>query len=203
MAFTKTSLPFPRGFMLRALAPLAAATVLCLSVTAAVYLLCTEAAATRLTEAEAAYQAAKDAREKMLQNRQVQVRAKAAQQELESVWKTLPTEKDFAHLALDLSELGRAEGVLIPGMNYTLKPVKEQSFATEATISFQATGSYASIYRFIHKLEHQSTYLVIDKLDVRRLAQSNNNNKSVTNLVSLNVTLTTYLKSSSAVAEIS
>ena len=114
----------------------------------------------------------------------------------------MPTHKDFTHLALDLSELGRSEGVLIPGMNYTLKPAKEQTFATEATISFQATGSYGAIYRFIHRLEHQSTYLVIEKLDVRRLAQSNTN-KSVTNLVSLNVTLTTYLKPSNAIAEVS
>jgi Tfp pilus assembly protein PilO len=163
---------------------------------------CSGAAATRLTEAEAAYNAAKDARGKMLQNREIQIRAKSAQQELHGVWKALPTQTDFTHLALDLSELGRTEGVLIPGMNYTLKPVKEQSFATEATISFQATGSYAAIYRFIHKLEHQSTYLVIEKLDVRRLARSNDN-KSVSNFVSLNVTLTTYLKPSNLVTGVS
>jgi Tfp pilus assembly protein PilO len=188
--------------MLRSLAPLASTTLLCLAVTVCVQVFYREAAATRLTEAEAAYQAAKDAREKTLRNREIQSRAKAAQQELDSVWKALPTQKDFTHLALDLSELGRTEGVLIPGMNYTLKPVKEQSFATEATISFQATGSYAAIYRFIHKLEHQPTYLVIEKLDVRRLSQSNNN-KSGTNLVSLNVTLTTYLKPSNVTAEVS
>jgi Tfp pilus assembly protein PilO len=202
MAFTKESFPLPRGFMLRSLAPLASTTLLCLALTVFVHLFYSEAAATRLTEAEAAYQAAKDAREKMYQNRDVQLRAKAAQQELEAMWKTLPTQKDFTHLALDLSELGRTEGVLIPGMNYTLKPVKEQTFATEATISFQATGGYGAIYRFIHKLEHQSTYLVIEKLDVRRLAQANNN-KSVTNLVSLNVTLTTYLKPSNGITEVS
>jgi Tfp pilus assembly protein PilO len=188
--------------MLRSLAPLASVTVFCIGLTVGVHVFYTEAAATRLTEAEVAYQAAKDAREKMLQNREIQIRAKTAQQELEGVWKALPTQQDFTHLALDLSELGRTEGVLIPGMNYTLKPVKEQTFATEATISFQATGSYAAIYRFIHKLEHQSTYLVIEKLDVRRLARSNNN-KSVTNLVSLNVTLTTYLKPSTTIAEVS
>ena len=202
MAFTKDSFPLPRGFMLRSLAPLVSTTVLCIAVTVYVHLFYSEAAATRLTEAEAVYQTAKDAREKMIQSREIQLRARGAQEELESVWKTLPTQKDFTHLALDLSELGRSEGVLIPGMNYTLKPGKEQSFATEATISFQATGSYAAIYRFIHKLEHQSTYLVIEKLDVRRLAQSNNA-KSVTNLVSLNVTLTTYLKPSNVIAEVS
>lgn len=202
MVFTKASVPFPRGFMLRSLMPLALATVLCLGILVCVDVLYSETAATHITEAEAAYQAAKDAREKLFQNRQVQVRAKAAQHELEAVWNTLPTQKDFTHLALDLSELGRSEGVLIPGMNYTLKPAKEQTFATEATISFQATGSYGAIYRFIHKLEHQSTYLVVDKLDVRRLAQSNDN-KAVKNLVSLNVTLTTYLKSSKATAEVS
>ena len=85
------------------------------------------------------------------------------------------------------------EGVMIPSMNYALKPQKEQAVATEATLSFQAKGPYAGIYRFIHRLEHHSTYLVIEKLDVQRLAQSN---KSTAQLVSFNVTLTTFLKPS-------
>ena len=196
MAFNRQALPSLRGSMLQSLAPLASLTSLCLGLAIFVHFFYGEAASTRLTEAEAAYQATKNTREQMLRNRQIQEHAKEAQQELETVWKTLPTQKDFTNLALDLSELGRAEGVLIPGMNYTLKSEKEQTVSTEATISFQATGSYAAIYRFIHQLENQSTYLVIDKLDVRRLAQSN---KSVANLVSLNVTLTTYLKPSRAI----
>jgi Tfp pilus assembly protein PilO len=129
----------------------------------------------------------------MLESRRIQTRANAAQQELEKVWKTLPTQQDFTTLALDVSELGRAEGVLIPSMNYALKPAKDQTVGTEATLSFQATGHYAGIYRFIHRLEHHSTYLVIDKLDVHR---SDKTNKSTAQLVSLNVTLTTFLKPS-------
>ena len=82
MTFTKESFPLPRGFMLRSLAPLAAATLLCIGLTVYVHLFCSEAAATRLTEAEVAYQAAKEAREKLLQNRQIQLRAKAATEEL-------------------------------------------------------------------------------------------------------------------------
>jgi Tfp pilus assembly protein PilO len=179
--------------MWRSLTPLASLAALSLTLAVSVHVFYSETSATRLAEAETAYQAAKAARESMLKNRQIQTRAKEAQRELETIWKTLPTHKDFTNLALDLSELGRAEGVLIPGMNYTLKSEKEQTVATEATVSFQATGTYPAIYRFIHQLEHQSTYLVIDKLDVRRLAQSN---KSMANMVSLNVTLTTYLKPS-------
>lgn len=200
MAVSRESLPSLGGFMWQSLAPLASVTLLSLSIAVCIEFFYHQTAIMRLTDAEAAYQTAKATREQMLRNRQIQVRARNAQEELETVWRTLPTQQDFTNLALELSELGRAEGVLIPGMNYTLKSAKEQTVTTEATISFQASGSYAAIYRFIHQLEHRSTYLVIDKLDVRRLTQTN---KSAANLVSLNVTLTTYLKPQNAMGETS
>ena len=185
--------PSLSGTMLRALAPLALVMSVSMAVAGWAYWSFGEAAAARVAAAEAAYQSAKDAKSKMEQERRIQVRAKAVQVELEEVWNTLPVQQDFTTLALAVSELGRAEGVMIPGMNYTLKLAKEKAVATEAVLTFHATGPYAGIYRFIHRLEHHSTYMVIDKLDVHRLSSSD---KSGAQFVSFDVTLTTFLRSS-------
>lgn len=181
------------GTMLRALAPLALVMSGSMAVAGWAYWSFGEAAAARVAAAEAAYQSAKDAKSKMEQERRIQVRAKAVQVELEEVWNTLPVQQDFTTLALAVSELGRAEGVMIPGMNYTLKLAKEKAVATEAVLTFHATGPYAGIYRFIHRLENHSTYMVIDKLNVHRLPPAD---KSGAHLVSFDVTLTTFLRSS-------
>jgi len=181
------------GTMLRALTPLALVMSGSMAVAGWAYWSFGEAAAARLTAAEVAYQSARDAKSKMEQERRIQMRAKAVQEELKDVWNTLPVQQDFTTLALTVSELGRAEGVMIPGMNYTLKLAKETAGATEAVLTFQATGPYAGIYRFIHRLEHHSIYMTIDKLDVHRLSESH---KSGAHLVSFNVTLTTFLRPS-------
>lgn len=192
---TLHGVPWPSlsGTMLRALAPLALIMSGSMAVAGWAYWSFGEAAAARVAAAEAAYQAASDIKSKMEQGRRIQMRAKAVQEELEEVWNTLPVQQDFTTLALAVSELGRAEGVMIPGMNYTLKLAKEQAVAREAVLTFHGTGPYVGIYRFIHRLEHHSTYMVIDKLDVHRLAQSQ---KSGAQLVSFDVTLTTFLRTS-------
>ncbi len=148
-------------------------------------------ARTRLASAEAVYQSARQLKVSMEETRRIQERAKSVQAELEIIWGTLPTQKEFATLALTVSELGRADGVTIPGMRYSLKPEKEPAVAVEATLAFQAIGAYPSIYRFIHHLEHHSTYMVIDELNVQRVEQSL---KSAPNQVLFNVTLKTFLR---------
>jgi Tfp pilus assembly protein PilO len=141
--------------------------------------------------AETAYQLARQAKTQVEGALKVQEQARSVQAELTQVWRTLPTQDEFSGLALAVSELGRAEGVTIPGMNYALKPEKERAVASEATLTFQAIGTYAGIYRFIHQLEHHSTYMAIDKLQVRQVTRSRETGQP---LVSFSVTLTTFLR---------
>ena len=146
-----------------------------------------------LAAAETTYQLARQAKTKMEGARKTQEQARSVQAELTQVWRALPTQNEFSGLAMAVSELGRAEGVTIPGMNYSLKPEKERAVAIEATLTFQAIGTYAGIYRFIHQLEHHSTYMVIDKLHVRQVTHSREAGQP---LVSFSVTLTTFLRPS-------
>lgn len=179
--------------MLATFTPLVVVMGLSISLAVGVYWSSVDHARTRLASAEAVYQAARQLNVRMEETRRIQERAKSVQAELEGIWGTLPTEKDFATLALTVSELGRADGVTIPGMRYALKAEKGPAVAVEATLTFQAIGAYPDIYRFIHHLEHHSTYMVIDALNVQRVEQSL---KSAPNQVLFNVILKTFLRPS-------
>jgi Tfp pilus assembly protein PilO len=146
-----------------------------------------------LATAETTYQQARQAKAQIEGMLRVQEQARSVQAELKQIWRALPTQSEFSGLALAVSELGRVEGVTIPGMNYTLKPENERAIAVEATLTFQAIGTYAGIYRFIHQLEHHSTYMVIDKLTVQQVERSRETGAP---LVSFRVTLTTFLRRS-------
>ena len=148
-------------------------------------------AAQALAEAEAGYTAAKEARIQLDRRRILAKQVTQAQQELALVWRTLPMEQEFSSLALAVSELGRAEGVTIPGMTYALKPRKGGQVAVEATLSFQATGPYRGIYQFVRKLERSESYVVIERLNVRR---DSSERSGQAGSVQFDVTLTTFLK---------
>ena len=181
--------------MLRTLVPLATVTIMAITVPCGVYLFVVWPSDERLAVADAAYQAARQEKVRLEQQRSAQLQARSARQSLKEVWNTLPVQQEFTGLALAVSELGRTEGVLIPGMGYALKPVKDAASPIEATLSFQARGQYTNLYRFIHRLEHQPTYLLLDRLDVRREGQGKAGSRPV---VAFQVTLTTFLRPSTA-----
>ncbi|MCC6964960.1 MAG: type 4a pilus biogenesis protein PilO [Nitrospira sp.] len=177
--------------MLLPLAPLALVAGGSVGLAEWVYWSMTVPARTSLATAEIAYQLTKQEKTQIEDTIKVQVQARSVQAELAQIWRTLPTQDEFSSLALAVSELGRAEGVTIPGMNYALKPEKERAVASEATLTFQAIGTYAGIYRFIHQLEHHSTYMVIDKLQVRQVVHPHETSQP---MISFSVTLTTFLR---------
>lgn len=147
----------------------------------------------RLVEAENQYQAAKNERLRLEEQRSQSKQVKQALQDLDFVWRALPMENEFSSLALAVSELGRAEGVTIPGMTYALKSRHEGQEAVEATLSFQASGPYLGIYRFIRQLERSESYMVIERLNVRSESSSL---ASSSGTVLFDVMLTTFLKPS-------
>jgi len=149
----------------RGLMPLAALTALSLVGAAAMYIHWLNPAQERLADAERAYQQAKQAQAALQGTRTQQVRARAAQRQLEVVRQALPTHEEFTPLAMALSELGKREHVAIPGMGYDVKKA-EGGQPVKATIAFKASGDYAAVYRFIHRLESGDPYIVIESLDV-------------------------------------
>lgn len=143
----------------------------------------------RLLQAEQAYQTAKETQARLQQTKTQQQRALTAQRQLDVVRQALPTREEFTPLGMALSELGKREHVVIPGMGYDLKK-SEGTRPVKATIAFTASGDYAAIYRFLHRLETAESYLVIERLDVGT-AQTQ---RRAAGRVVVNITVATYLR---------
>ncbi len=175
---------------LRGLIPLATLTGLSMIGATLVYALWLSPAEQHLVNAEQAYQAAKQAQAALQGARTQQAQARAAQRQLDLVRQALPSHEEFTPLAMALTELGKSEHVAIPGMTYDIKKTEEGQPA-KATIAFRASGDYASVYRFIHRLETVDPYVVIESLDV---AGEDKSKHSSAARVVINIKVATYLR---------
>lgn len=174
------------------LVPLTGLLVLTLATTLAAYLSLLDPAEERARVAEVAYQTARQAAARLETLRQVQMRAQVAERRLEAMWRTLPTKDEFSALAMTITELGRAEHMVIPGMSYTLDDKKKDAgLPVSATLTFSATGDYIAFARFVYRLEHAEQYLVIESLNVSRAQASE---KTSIDRVVFHVKVTTFLR---------
>jgi Tfp pilus assembly protein PilO len=151
-----------------------------------------EPALSRLEQAETAHQTAKQMQDQLHRTRALQEKARTAQQQVEEVWKELPTQNEFSSFAMAISEVGRLEHVAIPGMAYHVEKA-EGAVPVKATLTFKVTGDYGAIYRFIHRLEMTEPYLVIERLDAARLDKSD---RASSTLLVFNVKVATFLRPS-------
>jgi len=187
MNFTMPTLP---AALLRRFVPLGLVTLTAVGFAVFLYIGVREPAQSRLEQAETAYQTAKQNQEQLHRTRALQEKARTAQQQVEDVWKGLPTQNEFASFAMAISEVGRLERVAIPGMAYHVEK-SEGAVPVKATLTFKVTGSYEAIYRFIHRLEMTEPYLVIERLDATRLDKSD---RASSTLLVFNVKVVTFLR---------
>lgn len=181
--------PIPR-LAARGLWPLGLLTVLAIGIGVGAYLFVLMPAGERLARAEAAYGTARQVEFQQQAARKTQEAFRQTQKDLEPIWETLPAQKQFAALAVAISELGRAVEVSIPGMSYSLQKV-EEGLPAKASLAFSAVGQYGAIYRFLHRLETTEPYLFIESLDVSR---ANESNRAALTLLSFNVRVVTFLR---------
>jgi Tfp pilus assembly protein PilO len=189
MALARLTMPSLPKVALRGLIPPATLAALSVAGAAAVFFQCLNPAQEHLASAERAYQQAKQAQAGLQATRTQQIRARAAQRQLEVVRQALPSHEEFTSLAMALSELGKSEHVAIPGMGYDVKKA-EGAQPAKATIAFHASGDYAAVYRFIHRLEAVDPYVVIESLDV---AGERKKDASAGRVV-VNIKVATYLR---------
>jgi Tfp pilus assembly protein PilO len=154
------------------------------------YWLLLEPSRSRVETLQAAYEEARQAHGKRVTANRVQGLVRDSQRDLEKLWQTLPTQRQFPALAVAISEFGKQLRVSIPGMTYSIQPSKT-GLAVEGSLRFSAIGEYADIYRFIHRLETAQSYLVIESLDVTSTRGYTAAGKS---LVELNVRIVTFLR---------
>lgn len=172
--------------------PLGLVTLIAVGCAAFLYVVVREPALSRLEQAEIDFQTAKQNQEQLHRTRALQEKARTAQQQVEDVWKGLPTQNEFASFAMAIAEMGKLEHVAIPGMAYHVEKA-EGAVPVKATLTFKVTGNYGAIYRFIHRLEMTEPYLVIERLDAARLDKSDHASST---LLVFNVKVATFLRPS-------
>lgn len=186
---TRFSLPMAQ---LQRFVPLGLVTVIVVGCAAFLYIGIREPALSRLEQAEMDFQTAKQNQEQLQRTRVLQEKARIAQQQVEDLWKGLPTQNEFASFAMAIAEMGKLERVAIPGMAYHVEKA-EGTVPVKATLTFKVTGNYGAIYRFIHRLEMTEPYLVIERLDAARLDKSD---RASSTLLVFNVKVATFLRPS-------
>lgn len=174
---------------LRALMPLALLAGISLGVVAGVLMWVREPAQDRLRIAEATYEATRRAQSEHLTVRRTE-------ESLVATWQGLTSRKEFPSLILTVTGLAQRDGVAIPGMSYSLQNL-DHGLATKATMSFQVAGDYGAIRRFIHRLETDRHYLVVESLDASRSQKRlsmGEGKESVIEEVRFNIRVMTFLK---------
>ena len=174
----------------RILTPLVIVTLFSCLLGVAVYELFVIDSQTNLRTIRLAYQTERQQFWDLQENRKLQETVTELNKDLETVWGLIPAQKDFASIAVAISELARMEQVTIPGMSYSHNR-SAKDLPSKASLTFSATGRYASIYRFIHLLEQSEQYLIIERLDA---SQTQSTNKSQESRVQFNVKVSTFLK---------
>jgi Tfp pilus assembly protein PilO len=111
-----------------------------------------------------------------------------AQDNLEEFRKLLLTKNEFAKRVVNqLSETAKRLNLNLPAVSY--KPeTREEEKLTKMNFSFEVSGGYTAIRRFIHAIETSSDFLIIE--DLILAAQGSKDKQSV----DLKVRLVTYLK---------
>ncbi len=97
--------------------------------------------------------------------------ARQARQDMLRVLAMLPAQRDFAPLALGLTEQAKSHRVRLPGLTYQVEKT-EVSDVYRAVLEGDATGLYEDLRRFIHSLETAEELVLIEHLDVDRAGRS-------------------------------
>lgn len=123
------------------------------------------------------------ARQRVMQHRE----ARKARRDVSQVWAMLPAERDFAPLALGLSEEAKQDGVILPALSYKteITPVANTS---KGILHGAMSGRYEDLRRFIYDIETANEPLFIEDLELA------NSSSAQGPQLTFNVKIGTYLR---------
>ena len=113
--------------------------------------------------------------------------AKKAKADLQRVWAVLPLFRDFAPLALGVTEEAKRDQVTLPALSYKTEKTAVPD-ATKAVLQGTVTGRYEDLRRFLHNLESAEELLIIEDLNLIR--SGNVQDQQLT----FNIRISTYLR---------
>jgi Tfp pilus assembly protein PilO len=93
--------------------------------------------------------------------------AQKARKDLAQVWSVLPVERDFAPLALGITEEAKRDRVILPALSYKTEstPVANMS---RGVLEGTMTGRYEDLRRFLYDVETAEELVYIEDLELVR-----------------------------------
>lgn len=113
------------------------------------------------------------------------------EQELQTFIESLPPKKDFTGLIRELFVLASTAGLDIDQIKYSPQQLDTENIL-EYGVSFDVTGRYAQLKRFIFELEQSPRVLIIDQLVLTKRGNADQDN------VGLRIQLTTFFREEGA-----
>jgi hypothetical protein len=113
--------------------------------------------------------------------------ARKARKDMNQVWAVLPVERDFAPLALGISEEAKRDHVTLPALSYKTEPTTVAN-TSKGVLQGSMTGRYEDLRRFIYDLETAEELLFIEDLELA--GSTNPRDQQLT----FNIKIVTYLR---------
>lgn len=113
--------------------------------------------------------------------------ARKAKDDLSQVWAVLPAERDFAPLALGISEEAKRDRVTLPALSYKTEPTSV-AHTSKGLLQGSMTGRYEDLRRFIYDLETAEELLFIEDLELSRSTGQQDQG------LTFNIKIATYLR---------
>jgi Tfp pilus assembly protein PilO len=113
--------------------------------------------------------------------------AKKARQDLVEVWSVLPFERDFAPLALGITDEAKRNRVTLPALSYKTEatPVAKTS---KGILQGTMTGRYEDLRRFLYDLETAEEWIIIEDLELVHPANQQEQ------MLTFNIKISTFLR---------
>jgi Tfp pilus assembly protein PilO len=124
-------------------------------------------------------------------NYQHHLQAQQAKKDLAQVWAALPEERDFAPLALGITEEAKRNHVTLPALSYKTETTPVPTI-NRGILQGTMTGKYEDLRRFMYEIETAEELVYIEDLDLVRSSERPDR------MLTFNIKIATYLKAGNA-----
>jgi Tfp pilus assembly protein PilO len=112
--------------------------------------------------------------------------ARRAKKDLAQVWSALPEERDFAPLALGITEEAKRNHVTLPALSYKTEATSVAN-TSRGLLQGTMSGRYEDLRRFLYDIETADELVYIEDVDVVRSASQEQQ-------LTFNIKIVTYLR---------
>ena len=116
--------------------------------------------------------------------------SRKARRDVSQVWAALPVERDFAPLALGITDEAKQDHVMLPALSYKTEATTVAN-TSKGVLQGSMTGRYEDLRRFIYDLETAEELLFIEDLELASYSHLRDQQ------LTFNIKIATYLRGES------